>query len=339
MPFLQIEVDTLEFIFKSKINQIGDDSSIKKDDFIYILNQIYFGVEYEDIIKEVSCLATSDGNEEMNLTKFIAFIEMVYLRKGNKQRPIAISLYRVMEQLRLDYLKQEGGNNYIEAGKVQGQIDKLLQSESSRRRKDIIAKQNRDTISLKMAHDEQYVAFNQDWNNFFINFEKRAEISVNAMKEQHVASLEQHLKQLEIEAQSKTPLWSKELKQFRKREKMLAYQENYAEAQKVKVVVDALEKEEKKKMIIQHRDGTIARKETALRQKQDAEVKVLLKKIELQRETNTKKRNSDCKRLLQRNRNIQESLKLKKQTIECHQHFDNIDKEIKKELHLMKFRM
>ena len=131
------------------------------------------------------------------------------------------------------------------------------------------------------------------------------------MKEQHSHSLERFLEELEIEAQSKTPLWSKELKQFKKREKILAYQENYCEAQKVKVIVDALEKDEQEKAMVARRDGTIARKETSFRQKQEAEVQVLLKRIRFQREANKKRYDSDCKRLLQRNRNIQESLKSK----------------------------
>ena len=136
------------------------------------------------------------------------------------------------------------------------------------------------------------------------------------MKGEHDTSLIHYLKQLEIEAQSKTPLWSKELKEFKKREKILAYQENYAEAQKVKVVADALQRDEEKKTMIARRNGTIARKEAAFRHRQDAEEQVLSKRINSQRETNVKKRNSDCKRLLQRNRNIQESLKSKHVSID-----------------------
>ena len=132
-----------------------------------------------------------------------------------------------------------------------------------------------------------------------------------AMKEQHASSFERYLEQLEVEAQSKTPLWSKELKQIKKREKILAYQENYAEAQKVKVVADALQKDEEKKIMMARRDGTIAKKQASYQQKQEAEKQVLLKRVKSQRETNMKKRESDCKRLLQRNRNIQESLKSK----------------------------
>ncbi len=129
------------------------------------------------------------------------------------------------------------------------------------------------------------------------------------MKEKHSIALEKYLFQLEKEAQSKPPLWSKELKDFKKRERILAYQENYAEAHKVKLVADALAKDEEEKTIIARRDGTIARKEASFRKRQEAEMQVLMKKITSQRKSNLKKRETDFKRLLQRNRNIQDSLK------------------------------
>lgn len=151
----------------------------------------------------------------------------------------------------------------------------------------------------------------QEWDTFFINFENKASESLNAMKEKHSQSLEVYLEQLEKEAESKTPLWSKELKQLKKREKFLAYQENYAEAQNVKVVADALEKEDKEKAMTAIRDGSIAKKEAALKQKQENEMQVLSKRIKSIRETNKNKKDSDLKRLLQRNRKIQESLKSK----------------------------
>lgn len=131
------------------------------------------------------------------------------------------------------------------------------------------------------------------------------------MKQKHSFALENYQLQLEKEAQSKPPLWSKELKEFKKRERILAYQENYAEAQRVKVVADALEKDEEEKTMAARRDGSIARKEVSFRQRQDAELQVLTKKITSQRDSNLKKRDSDFKILLQRNRNIQDTLKSK----------------------------
>ena len=149
----------------------------------------------------------------------------------------------------------------------------------------------------------------KEWEKFFIDFEQKAETTLNSMKNKHQLALEKYLIRLEKEAQSKPPLWSKELKEFKKRERILAYQENYSEAHRVKVVVDALAKDEEEKTMEARRDGTIARKETSYRQRQEAEIQVLMKKITSQRDSNLKKRDTDFKRLLQRNRNIQDSLK------------------------------
>jgi hypothetical protein len=144
---------------------------------------------------------------------------------------------------------------------------------------------------------------------------------MDAMKEKHSVSLDNYLQQLEFEAQSKTPLWSKELKQLRKREKILACQENYIEAQKVKDNVDLLEVEERKKALADNRDGSIARRETSFRRRQQAEVDVLQKKIDVQGETSKKRFESDCRRLLQRNRNIQESFKSKQVSVALWIHY------------------
>lgn len=171
-----------------------------------------------------------------------------------------------------------------------------------------IIQENGNSISLNVHVPCRMVL---EWNIFFEELETKSTQSLNAMREQHSHSLDCYLKQLEKEAESKTPLWSKELKQFKKREQILAYQENYAEAHKVKVIVDALEKEEKDKAMAVSRDGTIARKETAFRQKQEAEVQVVMKRISAHKETSEKQRETDLKRLLQRNRNIQESLRSK----------------------------
>ena len=149
----------------------------------------------------------------------------------------------------------------------------------------------------------------EEWEKFFIDFEQKGESALDSMKNKHQIALEKYLIQLEKEAQSKPPLWSKELKEFKKRERILAYQENYTEAHKVKVVADALAKDEEEKTMEARRDGTIARKEISYRQRQEAEIQVLTKRIKSQRESNLKKRDFDFKRLLQRNRNIQDSLK------------------------------
>ena len=137
-----------------------------------------------------------------------------------------------------------------------------------------------------------------------------------------------------MEAKKKPPLWSKELKEWRKKEKILAYQENYAEAQKVKTISDAIEEEERMN-INANSDGIVARKEANIRQQQEAEIRALTKRINAQMEANKQKRELDCKRLLQRNHNIQAALK-SKHAIEGQRQFACIEKDVQKEISQLK---
>lgn len=101
-----------------------------------------------------------------------------------------------------------------------------------------------------------------------------------------------------------------QLKEFRKREKILAYKEHYAEAQRVKVISDALEEEERNK---KQRDSNEnwSRKEKTYVQQQRAEMMALVKRIDTQRDMNRVKREQDYQRLLKRNKNIQVSIGMK----------------------------
>lgn len=146
----------LEFIFNLKSKQR---SKVSVDEFVSLVRQLYHGREYKDIIQEIVELATSSGAEkELNLTKCIAYIEMIFLRQKPKF-PIAISIHQVLESQRLQCLTEKG--NYIEAGKVHEQIKSLLESESARRQQVFISKQNYEMNSLKRAHDEQYIRFKE----------------------------------------------------------------------------------------------------------------------------------------------------------------------------------
>jgi len=145
----------LEFIFETKSTL---NATITHDDFLSIVNQIFNQREYEAIIEETSNFATSGGDKEFTLTKFVALIEMIYIRK-EPQYPMAIYLHNILEQLRIKYVTDIG--DYIKAGKVQEQIDALLDSEFSRRQQKFISKQKSYFDSLKQAHDEQYITFKQ----------------------------------------------------------------------------------------------------------------------------------------------------------------------------------
>ena len=185
-------------------------------------------------------------------------------------------------------------------------------------------------MNIKKAHDDQYLAFVKEWESFEKAFERRVQAALASMKEKHNCSLEEYKRKLEIEARGKPRLFSKELKEWRKKQKILAYQENYSEAQKVKEISDAIEEEENMN-INANCDSTASVKAANFKQQQDAEVKALTKRIDSQRETNKQKRETDCKRLFQRNQNIQAALKSKHVT-EGQKQFTSIEKDVQNQI-------
>ena len=70
-----------------------------------------------------------------------------------------------------------------------------------------------------------------------------------------------------------------------------------------------------------------ARKEAKFRMQQQAELQALLKRIECRRKEHIKQRNTDSKRLLQRNKNVQSALE-SKHSLETQRQFDAIKKNL-----------
>ena len=70
-----------------------------------------------------------------------------------------------------------------------------------------------------------------------------------------------------------------------------------------------------------------ARKEGKFRMQQQAELQALLKRIECRRKEHIKQRNTDSKRLLQRNKNVQSALE-SKHSLETQRQFDAIKKNL-----------
>lgn len=100
--------------------------------------------------------------------------------------------------------------------------------------------------------------------------------------------------------------WSKDLIQYRRRQLLMADQQRYQEAQQTKLVSDALEEKELSAMN-STTDTSLMRRERTMKKQHQAEMDVLLKRIESKQREYVKRRNVDCDRLLQRNKNIQSS--------------------------------
>ncbi len=170
----------------------------------------------------------------------------------------------------------------------------------------------------------------KEWDEFDLSFERRLAVAIDSLKQQQESNMENMTKKLEAEARSTPPVWSKELKEWRKRERILAFQEHYSEAQKVKLISDSLEEEELRKKDDKSK-GTLERKKNNYVQQQRAEMAVFLKRIHAARSANANKRKLNCQRLLQRNQNTQAYLKSKAMA-EAQVQFTSIEKNVRKEI-------
>jgi hypothetical protein len=299
-----------------------------------------------------------DGEHISDASRFVAFVEhihhMLELNKANLRFSISITIYCLLELIQKDY---ENEGKYIEAGQVQQNLKELIDQEITDRHSVFHSNQMRNSESLKNAHKEQQNAFSKgksektfkiiisvkvssskcifqimkkEWDKFEKEFETKSREALNSLRTNQEAKLQRYREKLNIKAKSKPPLWSKELKHWRKQEMILASEENYSEAAKVKEIADALELEEQKNIKNQS-NSSCFRKESNMQKLHEAELQALTKRINAQRESNRKQREDDCKRLVQRNKNIQVSYK-SKQIAEGQKFFNSIQNDVQHEL-------
>jgi len=143
------------------------------------------------------------------------------------------------------------------------------------------------------------------------DFDVRAESYIDSLKIKHEISLKAFQSKLQQHAESRPLKWSRELIVWRKRQKILANQKNYTEALKIKKMADAMEDDERKTMK-RSQTGKFGMKEFNFKQRQEAEITAVQKRINTQRIEHEKNRYLECKRLLLRNKNIQATLNKRK---------------------------
>lgn len=247
-----------------------------------------------------------DRDKRISFNAFLEIIERKCPREIPEEGhdPRVIQFLHILEEYRISC---DAKGNYLEAQRAKKQLDTLAENEVKRQIHAIHARQANEKIKMHIAHKEQFKAFNTKWDNYLTEFDETSRSYVEKMMEHHTRKLKKFQEKLHQEMLSKPPKWSRELLEWRKRQHILAKQKNYSEAQKIKAISDALEHEERTSMNTSHA-GSVARKEANLRQQQKAEVNALLKRIDIRRSEHLKKRKTDCKRLLQRNQNIQKSL-------------------------------
>ena len=283
------------------------------------------------IIEETIQMA-SNSNGKMNDVRFVALIERIYDVISTTKcivldYPFSIAMHVLIEEQKSAHASN---GKYMEAAEAQKHQDAIFDFDVSRRHKELHLKQNQDFSSLENAHLYQYEEFIQKWKELQEAFGDRAEKAISSMHERHAVALQQHEKKLFIEASNKPRLSSKELKEYRKKEKLFVQEENYSEAQRIKELSDAMEEEEMSNINASN-DSSVMIKATNFRKQQDAEITAMAKRIDTQREANKNKKEEDCKRLLQRNQNIQMALRSKYVT-EGQNQFTSIEKDVRNEL-------
>ncbi|RHY33011.1 hypothetical protein DYB32_001992 [Aphanomyces invadans] len=225
--------------------------------------------------------------------------------------PKVMEFINILEEYRA---KCEEDGNYLEAQRADTQLIALRAQEAKRQSKSLKAKQIAERQDIQIAHNMQYTDFNSAWDQYMDEYDSMAQAYIRQMTDKHAADLRAFQEKLHKELMERPPKFSKELIEWRRRQHRLAQQKNYAEAQKIKLIADELEAEERSTMN-ESLQVIFTRKETKFRQQQQAEVQALLKRIDGRRKEHVKQRNLDSKRLLQRNRNVQAVLE-SKQSVE-----------------------
>lgn len=207
---------------------------------------------------------------------------------------------RVMDEYRA---KCEGEGLYEEAGKASEQLDTIRKQEEARRVKAIRARHAMERKDVGDAHANQYTEFNTAWDKYLAEFDSMAAMYVGQMQERHGNKLKEFQEGLHADLLRRPIKFSRELLEWRTREAQLAKQRKYADAHRIKLLADDLERRERSKLE-EERLSLFAQREAKFRAQQGTELSALVKRIETRRAEHVKQREVDSKRLVQRNRNV-----------------------------------
>lgn len=335
MPLQHQQVSALKLLYQANLYPSLRDAVESFAKALFVSPGRFVRQTIEETLELVSCKDDNDNTSENckphDHVRFVALIERIFdlvsLQGITLEYPFTVALYCTLDALRLKHLSN---GKYIEAGEAQKHLDKLFDFEVTERHREFNVAQSRKLTNLEKAHKDQFDKFVRDWEKFQSQFEKSAEKAIDNMRERHSASLHKYEQKLEIEARRKPRLFSKELKEWRRKERLLIEEQNYSEAQRVKLISDALEEEERQSMNAFDYDA-IKRKSSNLKEQQENEMNALLKRIDAQRETFKVKKEGDSKCLLQRNQNIQSTWR-SKYAAEDQKQFRLIDTKVRDEI-------
>ena len=243
------------------------------------------------------------GEERISFNKFLQVLQEQLATSSNNEHS-NMNLIRIVEECRHSSVQK---GDYLRAEQASKQLAILRNQEEKRRHQTAMAQKAVDRAKIKAAHNQQCIEFAAEWDRHMCEFDVKTAQYISEVKERQRIDIAAFQDKLVEDMESKPPKWSHELIQWRKRQRFMAEQGNYADAQRIKAIADAMEAEERSCMKNKFA-GSFGRKEDALRQKQEAEIQALRKRIDVRCKELKKQRETDCKRLLQRNRNIQAAI-------------------------------
>lgn len=213
--------------------------------------------------------------------------------------PRILEYVRVLEEYRT---KCEMEGNYEEAERSLLQINSVCQQEENRCVQLLHNRHVKEIEEAMTAHTLQLSEFGTKWETYLIDFDVRSIAHLEAMKLRHAEKLKEFIDNANAELLNKTMKFSRELLELRKKEQGLVKARQYAEATRIKVIADELERKERNQLDTA-RHTTMNARESKLRIQQENELAALTRRIDARRAEHVTTRDMDAKRLMQRNKN------------------------------------
>jgi len=208
----------------------------------------------------------------------------------------------------LDEHRQECVANgmYEEARVAQNRLALLREQEKKRRAEAVRTRHIAERLDVEEAHMREFEQFNGNWNRKMREYDERTCLLEEAMEEKH--SHELHAWQENMQNQFLLrPKFSRDLLNLRDIEDKLAKQKKYAEAQKVKLKADMMEKWELENLKKGWRRKFL-QKQANFVAKQQQEQEAFKKRIEAGRKKQQRVRHEKLCCVLQRYNNIKMGL-------------------------------
>merc|ERR1719183_1433275 len=209
----------------------------------------------------------------------------------------------ILEQHRIEC---EANGKYVEAEIAKKRLDELRDHEENRQREAMRSRQITELLGVEEAHMMEFQQFNAIWDKKMEEFETNAKELIDNMRKKHANELFRFKDKLQKNMPYR-PKFSKELLNSRKIQETLAKMKQYAEAHKIKLKADHLEKVELEKLRSEHAHK-LAAQEMQFAQRQQSELQALEKRVDTARQEHKIQRQQDLERILQRYQNVKSEL-------------------------------